>query len=168
MADWTSEFQNTGSAPQVRAEWNVDLSRERVAAKPQSDSAEPAIGQAHIAQDGSLVMQLHSGGPAMIDTTLKYAQSNPVFHRMMSHLGGIKQGDVKSVAPFHDNSSIIGKVKLNTDNTIDVTVNACKSDNFPGERLSYKPSDSYYSVLVSHVDKLQPGQVTDLRAWTDK
>jgi hypothetical protein len=69
------------------------------AAQIQSDCrGTGSIGMAVMAQDGTITLWLHS--PDGAEGVLAYHKSDPQYARILSHIGGIRPGEHKSVPPF--------------------------------------------------------------------
>jgi hypothetical protein len=71
---------------------------------PQSNSLNQAasIGQATMAQDGTITLDLRAQGPggAVGDTRVVYPPADKNYEMVLKHLGGMKPGEVKPVPPF--------------------------------------------------------------------
>jgi hypothetical protein len=67
-------------------------------------SSPPSIGSATLRTDGVLELMLRVEGPGGIvgDSLVTYAPDDPHYQQVLAHLGGIKVGEVKPVAPFPD------------------------------------------------------------------
>jgi hypothetical protein len=173
MTDWNNETQAEATTGTTKPpDWNVDLSRDQVGANAAAASDGRAIGQARMAANGSILMHLsYAAGPGFFDCDIKYAPANPMYHRILSHLGGLQQGQNKKVAPFDsgagNSANVIGQASLNSDRSIKVSVNANKSDNYRGEQIIYRASDPYYSIVRQHVGNIEPGETVALKGWTD-
>jgi hypothetical protein len=69
------------------------------AAQIQSDCrGTGTIGMAVMARDGTITLSLHSLDGAM--GTFAYHKDDPQYARILSHIGGIRPGEHKSVPPF--------------------------------------------------------------------
>ena len=72
------------------------------AAQIQSDCrGTGSIGMAVMARDGTITLSLHS--PDGAEGVLAYHKSDPQYARILSHIGGIRPGEHKSVPPFCNN-----------------------------------------------------------------
>jgi hypothetical protein len=55
--------------------------------------------------DGTIVLQLRAEGPGVTgDALLTYPPSHKDYQMVLKHLGGMKPGDIKPVAPFPPSS----------------------------------------------------------------
>jgi hypothetical protein len=72
------------------------------AANLQSDCRGPgSIGIATMSADGTLILQLRAVAPGPItETVMSYKRGDPQYARMLSHIGGIRPGEHKSVPPW--------------------------------------------------------------------
>jgi len=63
-----------------------------------------SIGMAWLEQDGTLVLQLRAEGRGRImgDGLIKYQPDHEAYGRTLSHIGGLKKGQVKPVPPWPD------------------------------------------------------------------
>jgi hypothetical protein len=61
-----------------------------------------SIGQATMAQDGTIVLDLRAEGPggALGDARILYPPDHKDYQMILRHLGGLKPGETKSVPPF--------------------------------------------------------------------
>lgn len=69
---------------------------------PDAGTAADSIGQASMKPDGTIVLQLRAegGGGAVGDGLVTYPKSHPKYGAVLKHLGGLKPGQTKPVAPF--------------------------------------------------------------------
>ena len=75
------------------------LSPLSAAAQIQSDCrGTGSIGMAVMAPDGTITLSLRS--PDGAEGVLAYHKNDPQYARIVSHLGGIRPGEHKSVPPF--------------------------------------------------------------------
>lgn len=60
------------------------------------------IGVAWLENDGTLVMQLRAETPgkARGDALLRYSPTDPQYHLMLEHVGGLKPGQTNPVPPW--------------------------------------------------------------------
>lgn len=73
-------------------------------AQIQSDCRGPgSIGTAVMSPDGTITMNLRS--PNGAEGVFSYPRSDPNYARMLSHLGGMRPGEHKSVPPFCNTQS---------------------------------------------------------------
>lgn len=72
------------------------------AGAPDAGAAPGSIGQASMKPDGTILLQLRAEGPggAEGDALLTYPKSHPKYGYVLKHLGGLKPGQTKPVAPF--------------------------------------------------------------------
>ena len=75
------------------------------AGRASADDAGPrraSIGQATMRDDGTIVLDLRAEGPggAVGDARLVYPPSHKDYKMILDHLGGIRPGENKPVAPF--------------------------------------------------------------------
>jgi hypothetical protein len=151
--------------------WDVNLAQDKVPPAPKTDRT--AIGDAHLGEDGSIELHLHSiSAGHIMDSRVNYSRENPMYNRIKSHLGGLRTGEVKMVEPFltDDNNAdpeIIGKAKLNDDQSLTLTVSPSKVDNYKGENITYPSSDPYYRIVLKHLGKIGRHQEVPLKAWSD-
>jgi hypothetical protein len=71
--------------------------------KPQPGAAQPAtIGVATMAEDGTITLLLRAESPAgaLGDAVLTYKKSDPNYASILKHVGALKPGEQKPVAPF--------------------------------------------------------------------
>jgi hypothetical protein len=81
-------------------------SSEKPAAAAPSEKEPPAmesIGWATISEDGTITLDLQATGPnAVGEGRLVYAKDHPQYKEIADHVGAIKPGERKPVAPFKD------------------------------------------------------------------
>ena len=73
----------------------------------QSAPSKPAgksIGQATMAPDGTIILDLRAEGPggAVGDARLIYPRTHKDYESILKHLGGLKPGETKPVPPWPD------------------------------------------------------------------
>ena len=63
-----------------------------------------SIGLASMRPDGSIVMWLRGEGPRGVkrDSWIECRPSDPDYDELLQHLGGLRQGETKSVLPWPD------------------------------------------------------------------
>jgi hypothetical protein len=72
-----------------------------ISASLQSDCrALGTIGMAVMSADGTITLTLHT--PDGAEGVLAYKKNNPQYARILSHIGGIRPGEHKSVPAFCD------------------------------------------------------------------
>ena len=75
--------------------------QETTTAPPAPAAQAESIGTATMEADGTLVLQLRATtGSTMGDALLRYAPSDPQYKAILDHVGPIKPGESKAVAPF--------------------------------------------------------------------
>ena len=63
----------------------------------------PSIGAATMSDDGTIRLQLVARGQGAIgDAVLIYKPGDPMYEKIIEHLGGIKPGEKKPVPPWPD------------------------------------------------------------------
>lgn len=64
--------------------------------------AASSIGDARMLEDGTVVLTLRAedGEGAVGSGQLRYAPNHPEYAQILQHLGGLKPGQAKAVAPF--------------------------------------------------------------------
>jgi len=66
-------------------------------------TAPTSIGTATRNADGSLTLTLRAEGPGMRgDAQFVYQPSDPMFQKVLAHLGGLEPGQSKPVPPWPD------------------------------------------------------------------
>lgn len=60
------------------------------------------IGVATMSDDGTIVMLLRTSGPTIGEARLVYRRDDPHYQEVLRHLGGMRPGQTKLVAPFPD------------------------------------------------------------------
>jgi len=65
-------------------------------------TAPTSIGIATLNADGSLTLQLRAEGPsgARGDAQFVYKPTDPMYQKMLDHVGGLKPGETKPVPPW--------------------------------------------------------------------
>jgi hypothetical protein len=75
----------------------------RVAPASDAAAAAPSIGTARLEADGTLVLLLRaSTAGATGEGRFVYPPSHPQYRKILEHIGPIKPGEEKQVAPFPD------------------------------------------------------------------
>jgi len=71
---------------------------------PKADSKpKESIGSATMSEDGTIRLMLRAtGGGAVGDALVVYAPTHKDYAMVLKHLGGMKPGETKPVAPFPD------------------------------------------------------------------
>ena len=64
-----------------------------------------SVGTATMSDDGTIVLQLRTSGPAIGEARLVYRRGDPQYQEVLRHLGAILPGETKPVAPFPDEPS---------------------------------------------------------------
>jgi hypothetical protein len=71
----------------------------------ESSKKEAPIGSAQMLPDGTIVLLLRgTAGAASGEGRLVYAPSHPQYRKVLEHIGPIKAGEEKLVAPWPDES----------------------------------------------------------------
>ena len=84
------------AAPDPRGPNMSDTTHQAAAAPEQ-----PSIGQATMEPDGTIILRLRAVSPGAVgDAMLRYPPDHPQYKSILEHLGGLKPGDSKPVAPF--------------------------------------------------------------------
>ena len=67
-----------------------------------ANSAPASIGEATMAPDGTIALQLRAEGPGNLegDALLTYKPGDPDYAKVLAHLGGLKPGESKPVPPW--------------------------------------------------------------------
>jgi len=74
------------------------------AADAQTPGSDPPIGTAQMMSDGTVVLDLRATGPGTIvgHGRLTYPPGHPERQAVIDHLGGLRPGETKPVAPWPD------------------------------------------------------------------
>ena len=65
---------------------------------------EMSIGTATMTADGTIVLMLRAEGPGGLigDGQLRYPKNHPEYRKILAHIGDLKPGESKPVAPWPD------------------------------------------------------------------
>lgn len=91
------EMGNATEALQRFADEGTKLLMQRRTRRSQET---PAIGMADMSEDGTINLHLHTDGEVIADALISYKRNDKQYSSIMEHLGGIKPGEIKVVAPF--------------------------------------------------------------------
>lgn len=69
---------------------------------------ESPIGDASMDKAETIFMRLRRAGNVSTDAPLQYKKGSPHYKNVIDHLGGMKPGDIKLVAPWPDDSPADG------------------------------------------------------------
>lgn len=68
------------------------------------DSPEDSIGVCWLEADGTIVLKLKANGPGGVvgQGILRYSKEHSQYQDILDHIGPLKSGDIKAVAPWPD------------------------------------------------------------------
>ena len=73
------------------------------ATKPEKKQPVKSIGVATMSKDGTITLKIRSLGPGPIcEDEILYDPSDPHYKSVLTHLGGLRPGEVKPVPPWPD------------------------------------------------------------------